>query len=93
MPAENVLTPADKGKWKIVAKSFADHDSTNIVTRYTFNNSRGFKVPTSFTEQYRCSFFVQAVMEWNKLEENVVQASSNAAFSAALRRAGATAAL
>jgi hypothetical protein len=91
LPAEKFLSPADKDKRKIYAKTYDDHVTRNFVERHTYNNTRGFKVPTSYNEQYKCSFFVNAVLEWNKLEENIVQAGSLAAFSAALRRAPANA--
>jgi len=59
------------------------------VERHAYNNSKGYKVPDASTEQYRCSFFVQTVEEWNKLDEEVVQARSAAAFTAALCRSAA----
>jgi translation initiation factor 6 (eIF-6) len=60
--------------------------TTNIVTRHTSNNSRGYLVPDTSTEQYQRSFFGQSGVDWNELEEKVVQAGSVAAFSAAIGR-------
>lgn len=86
LPPKNFLTPVDRTKRKIRAKTFTDHVATNIITKYAYNNSRGFKVPDTSTEQYERSFFVQTVADWNKLEEEVVRAGSVAAFSAAVSR-------
>ena len=38
------------------------------------------------TEQYKSSFFVKAVADWNKLEDTVVAADSVIAFSSAVGR-------
>jgi hypothetical protein len=84
LPPQNFLTPMDKLKRKIKPKIFPDHVTTNIVTKQSANNSRGYKVPSSSTEQYQGSFFVKTVAEWNQLKEEVVQASSIAAFRSAV---------
>ena len=41
------------------------------------------KIPDSKTEQYKNSFFVRTVADWNKLEDTVVTADSVTAFSSA----------
>ena len=45
------------------------------------------KIPDSKTEQYKNSFFVRTVADWNKLEDTVVTADSVTAFSSAVGRA------
>ena len=89
LSAKNYLTPFNANKRKIKAKTFPGFQTTNIVQKYTYNNSRGYIVPDSNTEQYHSSFFVKTIAEWNELAEEVVTASSVAAFAAALGR-GAT---
>ena len=42
------------------------------------------KIPDSKTEQYKNSFFVRTVADWNKLEYMVVTADSVTAFSSAV---------
>ena len=42
------------------------------------------KIPDSKTEQYKNSFFVRTVADWNKLEDTAVTADSVTAFSSAL---------
>ena len=83
----------NRSKRKIKAKRFDDCESKNLVTKYSYNNSRGYIVPDANKEQYRCSFFVQTVAEWNQLEEQVVQAGSVAAFLAAMERGASRAPL
>ena len=89
LPPNSFLTQMDKSKRKIVPKIFPGFETKNIVKKYSYNNSRGYIVPDSRTEQYKCSFFVRTVEEWNQLTEEAVQASSVAAFETALSR-GAT---
>ena len=86
LPPDKFLIQVDKNKRQIKQRRFDGYQPAKFVERLLYNNSRGFIVPETSTEQYRRSFFVQTVNEWNKLEEEVVQASSVAAFSAALRR-------
>ena len=86
LPPEKFLTPVNKSKRKIKAKTFDGYESKNLVTKYSYNNSRGFIVPDACREQYQSSFFVQTVAEWNQLEEAVVLAGSVAAFMAATDR-------
>ena len=94
LPPDKFLTPAEENKRKIkLVKPFGNAVNENILQKYSYNNSRGFKVPTTRTEQYERSFFVQTVADWNKLEEVVVQAGSVAAFSAALSGAAVEAAV
>ena len=86
LPPETFLTPMDKGKRKIIPKKFEGCEYKNIVTKYTSANSRGYKVPDAKTEQYKSSFFVRTVADWNQLPENVVQAKSAAAYTTAVDR-------
>jgi hypothetical protein len=86
LPPKDFLNKANKEKRKIKPKFFDGFQSTNIVKKYAYNNTKGFVVPDSRTEQYERSFFVRTVAEWNELEEEVVQANSVAAFGTALSR-------
>ena len=86
LPPGDFLTPADTNKRKIKPKIFPGFETKNIVKKYTYNNSRGYIIPDHSTEQYKCSFFVRTVADWNELAEKVVQAGSVTAFSAALDR-------
>ena len=44
------------------------------------------KIPDSEIEQYKKSFFVRTVADWNLLEDTVVTADSVTAFSSAVGR-------
>ena len=56
------------------------------IPRHEIQNSCGFKIPDSKTEQYKNSFFVRTVADWNKLEDTAVTANSVTAFSSAMGR-------
>ena len=51
-------------------------------------NTCGFQLPVYKynTKQYQHSFFIQTVVDWNHLEENIVKAGSASAFTSALSR-------
>ena len=72
MPANQFFEPISKSKRKNRAKKFKDCVSTNIVNKSSSNNSRPFKVPNSATDQYRYSYFVRTVEEWNQLDNHIV---------------------
>jgi hypothetical protein len=86
-PPDKTLTSVRTNRRKITPKVFEDFQTTNVVAKYAVTNSRGFKIPESEgSEQYRSSFFVRTIQEWNQLEESTVQAKSVASFSAAVGR-------
>jgi hypothetical protein len=69
LPPEKFLTPAVSGRRRVVPTRFQGHDSNNIIERQAVNNARGFRIPTTKTDQYRNSFFVRTVAEWNQLSD------------------------
>ncbi|MCP3851690.1 MAG: hypothetical protein GY694_15840 [Gammaproteobacteria bacterium] len=72
-------------KRKIKPKSFDNCISKNIVTKFQNQNSRSFKIPDyKGTEQYKNSFFVRTIPEWNGLPDQSVTAESLAAFKSRL---------
>ena len=75
MPPENFLMPADRNQRRIRPTTFKDCSYDNAITRQEIRNSCGLKIPDSKTEQYKNSFFVRTVADWNKpLEDTVVTA-------------------
>jgi hypothetical protein len=86
IPPDTFLTPADGSRRRVKAKTFADHQTHNIIQRQTYNNNRGFKLPDAKSEQFRGSFFIRTPLEWNRLEDSVVQQQTASAFSAAVGR-------
>ena len=76
MPSSQFFSPKNTSKRQIKAKKFDNCESSNIVNRSATHNSRPFVIPRSLTDQYRHSFFVQTVLEWNHLDNETVTASS-----------------
>ena len=81
--AEEYLKPA-RNKRLIRTRTFSDYQSTNIIDRQVRNNSKCFEVPSNNTQQYSNSFFVKTVIDWNKLEDTVVNSTSVESFKTAL---------
>ena len=73
--ADTYLTPI-QNKRQISAKQFPDFASNNIVANHQNVNSKGFDVPYATTPQYKNSFFVRTLKEWNSLHEDVISAPS-----------------
>jgi len=53
-----------KGQYQLCAQ-FTDHITSNILGSQVTNNSKCYEVPSFHTEQYRHSFFVKTVTDWN----------------------------
>ena len=68
-------------KNKLQTQHFPDHVSSNFVQQLTTNNTRCFIVPTAHTEQFKNSFFVKTIVDWNQLSESQVQAETITDFS------------
>ena len=84
IPPEAYLTPI-KNKRRITARSFNNFQHSNIVVRHQNNNTRGYIVPTANTAEYKNSFFVRTVQEWNSLEDDTVCATSVESFRTRLQ--------
>ena len=80
MPADQFFEPQSKAKRQIKAKIFSDCVSTNVVKKSACNNTRPFKIPNSTTDQYRFSFFVKTVQEWNNLDDQIVKSKTVDSF-------------
>ena len=81
---ETHLTPI-RNKRRITAKKFKDFQHGNIVERHQNNNSRGYIVPAASTVEYKNSFFIRTLQEWNSLEDDTVCAPSVETFRARLQ--------
>ena len=79
------LLTESKQKRKIKPKRFEDCVTVNIVTNSVKNNTKALEVPTSNTEQFRHSFFVRSIIDWNHLEEQTVHAKTVENFKTALQ--------
>jgi len=83
LPPENFLTPAATGRRKIRPKMFRGFETGNILQRQSINNTRGYKIPSSNTDQHKHSFFVKTAFEWNQLTDNTIDAMTTDPTSAA----------
>ena len=81
LPTETFFRPQKTNKRHIKPKHFPDHVSSNFVQQLTTNNTRCFIVPTAHTEQFKNSFFVKTIADWNQLNESQVQAETITDFS------------
>ena len=75
LPPTKFLTPKPPGR-KVTAKTYKDHITTNIVSNHTHNNTIPYKIPQATTPQYKNSFFVKTVIDWNHLD-NTTATSTN----------------
>ena len=82
LPLENSLMAADRNHRRIHPTTSKGCSSDNTITRHKICNTHGFKISGSNTEQYKSSFAVRTVANWNKL----VTADSVTAFSSAVGR-------
>ena len=86
IPKNNYLEEIKK-KRNIKPKQYKDFETKNIVEKYQTNNDRSFKIPEGRnTQQYKNSFFVRTVVEWNALDNEIVHAGSVDIFKARLKR-------
>ena len=85
---DSFFTPRPQ-KRKIRAINFENHVTENPIERYTTNNSNCFNIPPSKTQNYRNSFFVRTVSDWNCLDELTVMAPHLDDFKARLTRSRA----
>ena len=83
--ADEFLIPI-RNKRNIKPRVQSDFQTTNIVEKFSTNHSECFKIPDSHTEQYRNSFFVRTVSEWNQLEESHIRAETVNSFREAVHK-------
>ena len=85
---EEYLTPKRK-KRPVRPKKFEQYDAQNIIQNQATNNTRCSQVnitPTDNTN-YRNSFFVKTITEWNNLNEDIVQSLTTEEFTSRLIKA------
>ena len=77
IPADSFLT-RQRPKRIIRAKQFSGFETANIIENQTRNNTKCFQVDISAkdTKQYRNSFFIKTVIDWNHLNEETASAET-----------------
>ena len=79
----NYLTPITN-KRKIIPKSRPNSESSNIVEKFCINHSSCFKTKNPKTQQYKNSFFVKTIHDWNALDNIAICANTVKSFKSAL---------
>jgi len=81
IPPKNYLIGglAQRPKRAVRVRTFKDHVTNNILDPQV-NNSRCFRVPPLKSESYRHSLFVRTIIDWNHLEDDIVDAPSTEVF-------------
>ncbi|XP_070195592.1 uncharacterized protein [Littorina saxatilis] len=69
LPPDKFLTPAASRRRRVIPTRFQGYESSNIIERQAVNNTRGFRIPTCKTDQYKNSFFERTIAEWNQLSD------------------------
>ena len=83
LPTHNFIQKA-KSRRPIKLKTFENCENVNILSSQVKNNSKCLETTPTNTNQYRSSFFVDTVIKWNQLDDNVVCTMSVEAFKTAL---------
>ena len=86
VPAINIehYLKSQRPERTIRAKQYEDFVTKNIIKNSVCNNSKCFKPIITKTENYRNSFFVKTVYDWNKLSEDIVTCDSLETFKTLL---------
>ena len=63
-------------KRRIRPRPFNGYIADNIVQKYATNNKNCFKIPPSNTENYKNSFFIRTIIDWNSLDDTTINAPS-----------------
>ena len=77
--ADEFLIPL-RNKRHIKPRIQTDFQTTNFVQRYSVNHTECFKVPDSQTDQFKNSFFVRTISDWNQLEKYQIRAETVNSF-------------
>ena len=83
IPSDLYLTPKEPGR-RIQPRTFPNSQSSLSFESSVANNSKCFKVTRCNTNQFKYSFINRTIIDWNHLEENVIQAKSTDSFKSLL---------
>ncbi len=85
IPSQLYFTPKKPGR-RIRPRTLFNSPPTTPIESSIANNSKCLKVPRCNTNQFKYSFVNRTIIDWNHLEENVVQAESVDSFKSLLSR-------
>ena len=80
---EHYLKPL-RPKRTVRARQYENYIHQNIVENYVNNNTKCFQTIPAKCESFRNSYFVRTVLDWNKLNDSVVNSKSVDCFKTAL---------
>ena len=83
--ADEFLIPL-RNKRNIKPRIQTDFQTTNFVQRYSVNHTECFKITDSQTDQFKNSFFIRTISEWNQLEECQIHAETANSFRTAVHK-------
>jgi hypothetical protein len=86
---QNFLVPQKPGRL-IRSKRDLGFVSSNIIHTYIRNNDRCYSIKPCKTDQFRNSFVYHTAVEWNALDNSVVNAGSADSFKTLLTKRLAT---
>ena len=89
LPPENFLQPKKLGRSIRTSTRLRGYASKNVVERSVTNNDRPFQILHANSNQFKNSFFIRTVIDWNHLASSAVNAESPEAFRSALSVSGA----
>ena len=81
--SDEVFIPI-RNKRQKKAKTHQDYFPSNIISKYTLNNSECYKVPASNTDQHKNSYFVKTTSNWNCLSGIHIHAETVNSFKTAV---------
>jgi len=88
LPPEKFLQPKKPGRSIRASTRLRGYASTNVVERSVTNNNKPFQIQNSNTNQFKNSFFIRTVVDWNHLADRAVNAETPEAFRSALSAPG-----
>ena len=81
LPPSDFLKPAKHRRQLKAPTHLKDYiPDTSAIERLVYNHPNCYVVPVSKSDQYRHSFFVETVLDWNHLDECVAGSSSSGDF-------------
>ena len=86
LPSENFLKKETRKRRKIKPTTNKDFVTTNLVENYVRNNDKCFIVQQCKTSEFRNSFFVKTVREWNSLDNASVYTKTVVEFGSSIRQ-------
>ena len=81
IPPDKCFRSQRPSKRRVKPKLFTDYMTVNIIERHQNNNSRCFVVPAAHTDQFRNSYLVKTIVQWNTHSEPQVRAGTINEFS------------